>query len=164
MERQEGDRTGVAEDEPEGCLTCRLIAARDAGEAELWDSIYRTHWWDVVHAYDSSLLGWIVLVAKPHLSAIDQLSSEAATELGLLIRDVSVFLRSYTGCAKTYVLQFAEHPEHPHVHFHVVPRRDDAPEALRGPGVFGYLGASDQSRVPEAAMNDLALALRRHLA
>ncbi|MDX2136516.1 MAG: hypothetical protein SF123_00350 [Chloroflexota bacterium] len=35
-------------------------------------------------------------------------------------------LRTTTGCAKTYVAQFAEHLDHPHVHFHIIMRADIA--------------------------------------
>lgn len=37
-------------------------------------------------------------------------------------------LRDVTDCLKTYVIQFAEAAEHPHVHFNIVPRMADQPE------------------------------------
>jgi hypothetical protein len=51
------------------CYTCQLTAQRDAGTAPFWDSIHRTAHWDVVHSYNTSLLGWIVLVARTHRDA-----------------------------------------------------------------------------------------------
>ncbi len=141
------------------CGTCMRIQQRDAGTAPLWDSTLRSDAWDVVHAYDTSLLGWIVLVPRRHILSVDELTSEEARELGELIRDVSAFLRDELGCQKTYVMQYAEHPEHPHVHFHVVPRHTDLPEENKGPGIFGYLG-TEHSRVTDTAMTDLAQRMR----
>jgi diadenosine tetraphosphate (Ap4A) HIT family hydrolase len=69
-----------------------------------------------------------------------------------------------TGCAKTYVVQFAEQAEHPHVHFHVIPRLADQPAERRGPGVFGYLGVAETERVGEERMNAIAAEVRRLLA
>ena len=110
------------------CHTCELVARRDAGEAPLWDAIYRSQYWDVVHSYNTSLPGWLVLVARRHMAAIDEMNDEEAVELGRLIRHVSLALKEATGCVKTYVIQFAEAADHPHVHFHVVPRMADQPE------------------------------------
>jgi hypothetical protein len=49
------------------CQTCELVARRDASAAHLWDSIYRTPYWDVAHSYDTALPGWLVLVARGHV-------------------------------------------------------------------------------------------------
>jgi diadenosine tetraphosphate (Ap4A) HIT family hydrolase len=144
-------------------MTCALVARRDAGEAPPWDAIYRGAFWDVVHSYNTSLPGWLVLVARRHVAALDELTDEEAVELGLLIRRVSVALKAVTGCVKTYVIQFAEAAEHPHVHFHVVPRRVDTPEDRRSLGVFGYLGVPEAERVSEETMNAIAAAVREML-
>ena len=107
------------------CESCDRIKQRDAGHAPDWDAIVRTNEWDVVHCYDTSLLGWIVLVTRRHIESVDQLTDVEAEALGLLIKRTSAFLKQYLGCTKTYIMQFAEHPQHPHVHFHVVPRMSD---------------------------------------
>jgi diadenosine tetraphosphate (Ap4A) HIT family hydrolase len=143
------------------CLTCALIARRDAGDAPLWDNILRTDSWDLVHSYNTSLPGWLVLVARRHITAIDELTDEEAAELGVLLRRASAALREVVGCAKTYVCQFAEHAEHPHVHFHVIPRMADQPAERRGPRVFDYLGVPDAERVSEEQMNAIAEQVRR---
>lgn len=142
------------------CLTCNLLRRRDTGAAPLWDSIHRTAYWDLVHSYNTSLPGWLVLVARRHVAAIDELSDEEAAELGVLLRRVSAALRDATGCAKTYVVQFAEQAEHPPVHFHVIPRLADQPVERRGPAVFGYLGVAEAERVSEERMNAIAAAVR----
>ena len=149
---------------PLPCLTCELVRRRDRGEAPLWDDIYRTAHWDLVHSYNTALPGWLVLVARRHIEAIDELTDEEAAELGVLLQRVSATLRQVTGCTKTYVVQFAEAAEHPHVHFHVIPRMADQPDARRGPGIFGYLGVPDVERVSEKQMNSLAAHVRDALA
>ena len=142
------------------CTTCELIAARDAGTAPPWDRIIRTEHWDIVHAHPTSLLGWLCLVLRRHVEAIDELTEAEADELGPLLRNLSRFLRADRECTKTYVMQFAEHPQHPHVHFHVVPRMPDLPIENVGPNVFNYLGVEDDARIDDAAMNDLADRMR----
>ncbi len=146
----------------DGCGTCARIATRDDGTAPLWDNILRTPGWDVVHCYDTSLLGWLVLVPRRHIEAVDQLSDAEALELGGLLRATSAFLRAETGCVKTYVMQFAEDPEHPHVHFHVVPRLAGFQPEEIGANVFKHLGVDDDTRVTEADMNGLAARMRRY--
>ncbi len=145
------------------CQTCELIARRDAGIAPLWDCIHRTQYWDVVHSYNTALPGWLVLVARRHIEAIDELTDEEAAELGILLRRVSLALKEITGCLKTYVIQFAEAAEHPHVHFHVVPRMADQPEDRRSTKIFGYLGVPEEERVSEETMNAIAVSVRKIL-
>ena len=135
------------------CLTCQLLADRDAGTRPLWDNIYRAQFWDVVHSYNTSLPGWLVLVARRHISAIAEMSEVEAVELGKLQRLMSMALHQAMGCVKTYVVQFAEHPNHPHVHFHIIPRMAGMAADARGPSVFKHLGVPEDQRVSEAEMN-----------
>jgi len=145
------------------CDTCNLIKTRDAGTAPSWNNIIRTEFWDVVHALDTSLPGWIVIVLRRHIPSISELTEDEATELGSLIRKVSIGINEIVGCAKTYVMQFAELPNHRHVHFHVVPRMPDMPKENIGPGVFSCLGVSKEFRVSENEMNSIASKLRKFL-
>lgn len=138
------------------CKTCELISLRDQGKAPLWDNIYRYQNWDVVHNFNSTLPGWLVLVARRHIEAIDELTENESIELGVAVRRVSIALKQVTGCVKTYVMQFAESPEHPHVHFHIVPRMVNQPEDYRSTKIFKYLGASEEERVNEMRMNEIA--------
>jgi diadenosine tetraphosphate (Ap4A) HIT family hydrolase len=145
------------------CLTCEFTRRRDAGGTPPWDSIHRATYWDVVHSYNSALPGWLVIIARRHIAAIDEMTEDESVELGRLLRRVSIALREFTGCARTYVAQFAESPDHPHVHFHVVPRMANQPADRRGPDVFKYLGVPPDQRVGEAEMDRIALAVRRIL-
>lgn len=145
-----------------GCRTCELVARRDRAEAPRWDQILRTEHWDVVHCWPTRHEGWLVLATRMHRGSIAELSEGESEELGPLLRVVSLALHEEVGAVKTYVAQFAEHPLHPHVHFHVIPRALDHPEALMGPRVFDELG-DEVSAVSEARMNELAAAVRRYL-
>lgn len=145
------------------CYTCELAARRDDGTAPLWDNIYRSQHWDVVHHYRTALPGWLILVARRHIQAIDQLTVAEAVELGVMLRQVSLVLKEVTGCLKTYLLQFTDHPRHPHLHFHVVPRLDSLPEARRGANVLGYLREEEDKIIDEAVMNVVGNAVQQRL-
>ncbi len=145
------------------CKTCELIAARDAGTAPLWDCIQRTQFWDVVHSYNTALPGWLVLVVQRHILAIDELTDEESVELGVLIRRVSMALKQITGCVKTYVVQFAEAVDHPHVHFHIIPRMANQPQERRSTRIFEYLGVSEEECVSEKTMNEIAVKVQHFL-
>ena len=142
------------------CYNCGINARPDRPPRE---DVMSTRHWRVAHAFDTDLPGWLVLAPTTHVTAIADLDSEAAAELGSLLRDLSVALRAETGCLKTYVMQFSEAEGFAHLHFHLVPRMPDQPAEHRGPKVFAHLGHPESSRVTESARDDLALRLRRHL-
>ena len=119
------------------CKSCELISRRNQGTAPLWDCIYRTPLWDVAHCYETSLPGWLVLIVRRHIESLDELTDLEAVELGRLIHRTSVALKEITGCLKTDVLQFAESPQRPHVHFHVIPRMTDLPENRHSTQILG---------------------------
>jgi diadenosine tetraphosphate (Ap4A) HIT family hydrolase len=145
------------------CRTCELLDRRDRGEAPPWDQIARTPEWDIVHCYGTSVEGWLVVVCRRHIGAIAEMTDAEAAELGPLLKLVSGALHEVLGCEKTYVVQFAEHPQHPHVHFHVIPRHGDHPADLRGPKIFDLLGVAPDQAVPEDRMNEIAADLARSL-
>ncbi len=138
------------------CVTCELVRRRDRGEAPPWDRIRRTPNWDVVHAFGTAIEGWIVLVVRRHITSVAEMTEAEAGELGPLVKEVSRALQVVLDCDKTYVVQFAEHVDHPHVHVHVIPRARDLPVERRGPRIFGLSGVPDDESVPEARMNDVA--------
>lgn len=140
-------------------MTCDLVERRDRGEAPAWDRIRRTPHWDLVHAFGTAVEGWLVLVVRRHRAAVAELSDEEAAELGPLVTASSRALQEVVGCEKTYVVQFAEHPDHPHVHVHVIPRAPDLPLEWRGPGIFARLGVPDDQTVSESRMDEIAAGL-----
>ena len=152
---------GVLElDDEARCLACPRLRGVDPAPR---DRIASTGRWSVAHAFNSSLEGWLVVLPVRHVVAVDALDEVEAAELGPLLRAVSAALRTVVGCDKTYVLQLAETPGFHHVHFHVVPRRADLPEAYRGTKVFGLLGSDTLDVVAPERMDELALAVRAQL-
>ena len=142
------------------CMSCQLMSRRDKGLAPPWDSIYRGQFWDLAHAYNTSLPGWLVLIVRRHIEALHELTPAEATAL---LRDVSLSLKHCIGCQKTYIMQFAESKAHPHVHFHIVPRMlDQAPEDLAY-RVMRRLGVPLPERCGEDQLNQLARCIRARL-
>jgi diadenosine tetraphosphate (Ap4A) HIT family hydrolase len=142
-------------DEP-SCYACEHNAASDPPPRE---AVVVTTRWRVVHAFNSSLPGWLVLLPLRHVTALDDLDDAELTELGLLQGRVSAALREVLGCTKTYSMLFAEAEGFAHLHVHLVPRMPDQPAGFRGPGVFGYLGVDDALVVPEAEQDRIARAV-----
>ena len=143
------------------CYTCRSTADPAPPDRE---RILRTDHWRVAHAFDTALPGWLILAPTVHIASLDELSAEAAIELGTVLRDLTSALKAVTGCAKTYVLLVAEKPGFAHLHFHVVPRAVDMGDEHRGPAVFGLLGVEPDEQVPSAEQDRIARALQRELA
>src|SRR5947209_9255974 len=116
-----------------GCYACQQDVAGD-----LPDRVWVDDRWRVVHAFDSALPGWLVVLPRRHVHGVHQLGAEEAAGLGELLRAVSTALVEVTGCVKTYVMLFAEAEGFEHLHVHVVPRHADLADEHRGPRVFAY--------------------------
>ena len=159
--RSRGTPDGNVASVAEACESCNLVRRREQGNAPLWDDIYRTSGWAVAHAYNTSLLGWTVLALRRHIESLADLTTTEAAEMGDLIQRISTFQRQHLNTVKSYVMGFAEHPLHPHVHLHVVPRAADMPESHRSVNVFRYL--ETETRQSEAAMNEYGENLRAFL-
>ena len=84
------------------------------------------------------------------------MTADEAAELGPLVKEVSRAVQEVVDCDKTYVVQFAEHQDHPHVHVHVIPRARDLPHEHQGPRVFSLLGVPKDATVPDERMNEIA--------
>jgi diadenosine tetraphosphate (Ap4A) HIT family hydrolase len=148
--------------EPEtDCYSCNGNA--DIDQLPLRERIAVDEFWRVAHAFDSTLPGWLVLLPRRHVTEIAGLSDAEAASLGTWQVHLSQALQAVTGCAKTYVAQFAEAEGFAHVHFHIVPRPADLAHDQRGPRVFGLLGSKDRPRVSVATMDGLATELSARL-
>lgn len=123
-------------------------------------SIWLSDEWRVAHATGSALLGWLVVLPRRHVESIDVLNPAEAAALGPLLKQVSTALVDVLGCAKTYVVMFAEAPGYNHVHFHVVPRDAELPKELRGVRIFDYLKRPQSEWVSLEAQRELASRLR----
>jgi diadenosine tetraphosphate (Ap4A) HIT family hydrolase len=115
--------------------------------------------WRAAHVFDTSLPGWLVLMPRRHVTTIAELNPLEAASLGVWQVRLSQALQQVTGCVKTYVVQFAEHPRFAHVHFHIVPRGSDISAAEVGPGIFSLLGVTESRRVDAGTMDSIALSL-----
>lgn len=115
--------------------------------------------WRAAHAIGTALPGWLVLLPRRHVTSVAELTDAEAASLGSWQVRLARALTEVTGCAKTYVVQFAEAEGYAHVHFHVVPRAADLAPELRGPRVFGLLGRPVEECVDAEAMDLLATAL-----
>lgn len=144
-----------------GCYSCRQ---EDAAERPDREWAWASDNWRVAHAFDSALAGWLVLLPRRHVEALDELTVEEAAELGPLLRGLTAALRAETGAVKTYAILLAEAEGYAHLHVHVVPRLADQPADRRGPRIFGYLGAESADRVPVGEQDALARRLRARLA
>ena len=143
------------------CLSCPRLQGPAPNPR---DRIVATAGFVVAHAFNANLEGWLVVLPRRHVVALDELDDAETSELGPLLRGVTAALRATTGCEKTYVLLLAESEGFHHVHFHVVPRASDLSDAYRGARIFGLLGNPDLEVVAPERMDELAIAVRNHLA
>lgn len=112
----QGCHTAEMADE-DACFSCNNSERPDLPARE---RIYIGPGWRVAHAFGTALPGWMVLLPRRHVTALDELTAAEAEELGPLLRAVTWALREVTGCDKTYVALFAEAEGFAHVHFHVI--------------------------------------------
>ncbi|MFF2997832.1 HIT family protein [Streptomyces sp. NPDC057950] len=143
------------------CYTCGMEAGFDGLPPR--ERVVHDQLWRVAHVFDTAVRGWLVLLPRRHVTAVHDLTDAEASALGVWQVRLSRALRGVTGCAKTYVVQFAEAEGFAHVHFHIVPRMTDLRPEHRGPGIFELLRGPEQERVTAEQADHLALALRAHL-
>ncbi|KIF73902.1 HIT family hydrolase [Streptomyces sp. 150FB] len=143
------------------CYACAAEAAFD--ELPPRECVVSDEHWRVAHAFNTAVPGWLVLLPRRHATAVHDLTDAEAGTLGAWQVALSRALRALTGCAKTYVVQFAEAEGFAHVHFHIVPRMADLPPERRGPDVFGLLRRPEEEWVTPDQADRMALSLRAHL-
>ena len=145
----------------DSCFTCEGNARID--DLPPHERIAVDNHWRVAHAMGSTLSGWLVLLPRRHVLTIAELTDAEAAGLGTWQVGLSRALHAVTGCAKTYVVQFAEAARFRHVHFHVIPRMADLPADRRGPRVFDFLTQPTEHTLTRDQMNALAADLAQHL-
>jgi diadenosine tetraphosphate (Ap4A) HIT family hydrolase len=143
------------------CFSCRNTATVDS------QPIRERIWWDgrwrIAHAVRCALPGWLVVVPARHIVSLAELSPDEAAVLGPLLTAVARAEIDVTGCLKVYLALFAEAEGSHHLHIHVVPRQDDLPAGLRGPGVFGYLQRPEAEWVTAVEMDRIGAALVKRI-
>ena len=140
------------------CFACAnndLIGALPPREAILVSGS-----WRVAHAFGTSLPGWLVVVPTRHVTAIHELRSDEAAQLGEVLHRASHALQEVVGCEKAYFVFFAEAEGFEHLHVHVIPRMAWFTPKERGPGAFTMLGVSPEDEVSEQDRDELARRLR----
>jgi diadenosine tetraphosphate (Ap4A) HIT family hydrolase len=142
------------------CVSCITDADPDSSSRE---RVYVSSRWRVAHAFGTSVPGWLVVIPRRHVLALDELTLEESAELGPLLSDLTAALRQVVQCEKTYVALFAEAEGFEHIHFHVIPRRPDLDPAFFGPRVFGLLGGDPARHVPETVRDQIAANLAQAL-
>lgn len=141
-----------------GCYACRQETRFD--DLPPRERIVFDQHWRVAHAFNTALPGWLVLLPRRHVTAVHELTDSEAETLGAWQVRLSRALHDVTGCAKSYVAQFAEAEGFAHVHFHIVPRMADLPQAYRGPGMFELLKRPEQERVTADQADQMARSVR----
>ncbi|MCM0622665.1 HIT family protein [Nocardioides bruguierae] len=129
------------------CWNCENEARVD--DLPVRERVLLTEHWRVAHAFDTAVPGWLVMVPRRHVLALDELPEAALAEMGVLQGRLTAALRLVVGARKTYVMQFSEAPGFAHLHVHLVPRMPDPPDERKGPGILGWLGVGDELRVPD---------------
>ncbi|QIQ02798.1 HIT family protein [Streptomyces liangshanensis] len=143
------------------CYACRKEAEFDTLPPR--ECVVHDQHWRVAHAFNTALPGWLVLLPRRHVVAVHDLTDAEASALGMWQVKLSRTLRDVTGCAKTYIVQFAEAEGFAHVHFHIVPRMADLKPEHHGPGIFELLRGPEQDRVTAGRADDMAHSLRARL-
>lgn len=144
-------------------ITTECYACRHNGMTVLppRERVYDDGLWRVAHAFDTALPGWLVIVLRRHATSLADLTTEEAAALGPLIKRLSAALQQELQVPKAYLAFFAEGPQHPHVHIHVIPRPE---KELRGPGSFELLSRPDDEWVSEVHRDRLSQRLAARLA
>ena len=143
------------------CFNCDQNA--QLASLPIRDRVHAGAHWRIVHAW-SALPGWLVVISRRHLlSLADQTPAEAA-DLGLLLQAASAALMEVVGCAKTYVIMYAEVAGFEHVHLHLVPRMPDLDPSYRGSGIFQLLKRPEAEWVPAEERDRLGMLLSQEIA
>jgi ATP adenylyltransferase len=100
----------------EGCRGCDVVSGRLQVPGGL---LHETNHWIVNHVVGPMNLGTLVLSPRDHVTAIADLTTEAASELGPLLRRTAQVVESILEPEQTYVSSWA-HGEHGRKHLHIV--------------------------------------------
>jgi diadenosine tetraphosphate (Ap4A) HIT family hydrolase len=95
----------------------------------------------------------VVVLPARHVLSMEELTAGETAALGPLLTAVSGAVVAATGSARTYLAMFAELEEFAHLHIHVIPRRADLPDDLRGSRIFDYQKRPESEWVAEAEMD-----------
>jgi diadenosine tetraphosphate (Ap4A) HIT family hydrolase len=140
----------VVEEGVSGCFSCEHNAQPDLRPHE---RIFDDGLWRVAHSFNSTWLGWLVLVLRRHAGSLGELTPNEAAVFGWLVPALSRALEAELSVPKAYVLFLAEQEGFDHVHVHVVAR---PPEQARGIRVFQLIQRPSAEWVTAADMDAFA--------
>ncbi|MDO8593074.1 MAG: HIT family protein [bacterium] len=140
------------------CYSCKSIS----GEKRLspGPTIYESEYWYLEHAYPCALKGWLVLVLKRHVEALDKLDKDEFSELGRLQEKTIKILKQEMNCEKEYVMCLAEHENFRHIHVHIIAKPDNLPAELTGAKIFAMLKPEQKTPLPPEQVKELCGKLR----
>jgi diadenosine tetraphosphate (Ap4A) HIT family hydrolase len=127
----------------EGCEICHREST-DAEPPGGW--VLRTAWWSACVAAGFEVPGWLFLELRRHAEGPMGLDDDEASELGILIRQLSEAIERVTGAERVYLVAYGE--LFPHFHVLLSPRMPGAPPQFRGPSLFNQ---RDELADPAAA-------------
>jgi diadenosine tetraphosphate (Ap4A) HIT family hydrolase len=147
----------MAQEPVPGCYSCEHNAQPALRRHE---RIYDDGLWRVAHSFNSTWLGWLVLVLRRHARSVGELTPDEAGAFGWLVPALSRALEAELEVPKAYVLFLAEQEGFDHLHVHVIAR---PPEYARGIQVFQLIQRPSDEWVSTADMDELAERIARRL-
>jgi len=127
------------------------------------DPIYKGNYWIVEHAYPSGVLGWNVIVLLRHCEKLHELSLEEWTELAKIQEAVTKSMHKIGKLEKEYLACFAEVEGFKHIHFHVIPKREDLPNEFVGTKSFQYLKVGIEESIKENTIIEYCSEMRNDI-
>jgi len=140
------------------CLSCKSLS----GEKRISPGpvVYEGEYWVVECTYPTALKGWVVIVLKRHVEALNVLTEAEFREYGLILFKVVQGLKHLLDYQKEYVIEFGEAEGFNHVHFHVVPKPYDLPESLRSGKIFALLHPEPEDLISREEIRQFCEELR----
>lgn len=83
-----------------------------------------------------SVLGWLLIVPKNHVTDQTELTEKMSNELSNLQMNMTRLLKDKTKAERIYWTLFSEKVKH--IHFHLIPRMKNLPEAAFGAKIFDW--------------------------
>lgn len=111
-------------------------------------TILKGKFWNVEHAYPTSLLGWVVIVLGRHCEELHNLEREEWLELGEIQYHLTRAMKEVGNLEKEYVACFAEKEGFRHIHFHVIPKSERLSQEFSGTKAFHYINPKDDEIIP----------------
>lgn len=134
------------------CQICDALAGKSATPRYV---IADGQYWQLEHAAVTSLPGWLRLIMKRHVEALDELTPDELAELGTLLGRTTKALKKELNCEKEYLMCFSEGEGTRHIHVHIVAKPADLPDDQKGAKVFARLNVPAQQALSAQTIHSL---------